>query len=158
VRSNPKQPSCTKVRHALCKKMWNPRWRPGNGCGGRLTVKILIKTAQVNFVPNPSETWQRQHKFTWIIVISLPSRPFPGSHLVFLWPVHFFLQLGCFGLDHIFWAWSHSIISNLCIFGLFFLQQGCFCMAPFFWQKGKYTVNFDTARNTCVANTYRQLL
>ena len=33
------------------KKMWNPRWRPRNGCDGRLMVKILITTIQVNLVP-----------------------------------------------------------------------------------------------------------
>jgi len=27
-------------------------------------VKILIVTIQVNLVPNPSEMWRRQHKFT----------------------------------------------------------------------------------------------
>ena len=51
--SNPKQPSCKKsVRPSerlWWKKMWNPRWRPRNGCDGRLMVKILITTIQVNF-------------------------------------------------------------------------------------------------------------
>jgi len=31
---------------------------------GRLMAKILITTIQVNLVPNPSETWRRQYKFT----------------------------------------------------------------------------------------------
>jgi len=61
VESNPKQPSCKK------------------GCGSleccceqsddRLRVKFLITTIQVNLVPNPSETWRRQHKR--IVIIKL---------------------------------------------------------------------------------------
>ena len=51
--SNPKQPSCKKSvwpsERLWWKKMWNPRWRPRNGCDGRLMVKILITTIQVNF-------------------------------------------------------------------------------------------------------------
>ena len=31
--------------------MGNPRWRPRNGCDGRLMVKILVTTIQVNLVP-----------------------------------------------------------------------------------------------------------
>ena len=36
----------------------------------------------MNLVPNRSETWRRQHRFTWIVVIerfafSLPSQPTP---------------------------------------------------------------------------------
>jgi len=31
---------------------------------GRLIAKVLIMTIQVNLVPNPSEMWRRQHKFT----------------------------------------------------------------------------------------------
>ena len=74
---------------------------------GRLMVKILITTIQVNFVPRPSGT-----KFTSIVVIkiftiNLPSQPFLGRHLGFHIFFHhnlsqgrtLFLQLGCFGLD-----------------------------------------------------------
>jgi len=32
--------------------------------GGGLMAKILITTIQVNLVPNPSETWRKEHKFT----------------------------------------------------------------------------------------------
>ena len=109
--SNPKQLSCKKrvwpSERLWWKKMWNPRWRPRNGCDGRLMVKILITTIQVNFVPRPSGT-----KFTWIVVIkiftiNLPSQPFLGRHLEFHIFFHhslsegrtLFLQLGCFGLD-----------------------------------------------------------
>ena len=60
-----------------------------HGCGGRLIAKNLITTIQVNLVPNPSETWGRQHKFTQIViikffVINLPSQPFLGHYLGFL--------------------------------------------------------------------------
>jgi len=72
---------------AIVKKDVNPRWRPRNGCGGRLMAKILIMTIQVNLVPNHSETWRRQHKFAWIVIkifaINLPSQPFLGRHLGF---------------------------------------------------------------------------
>jgi len=59
-----------------------------NDCDGRLMVKILVMKIQVNLVPNPSETWRRQHEFTLIVVIknfaiSLPSQPFLGRHLRF---------------------------------------------------------------------------
>ena len=55
--SNPKQPSC-KIKSAALKKAMvkkdvklNPRWWPRNGCDGRLMVKNLITTIQVNLVP-----------------------------------------------------------------------------------------------------------
>ena len=41
---------CVALRKAMVKKDVNPRWRPRNGCDGRLMVKILIITIQVNFV------------------------------------------------------------------------------------------------------------
>ena len=69
--SNTKQPiaSCKKrvwpSKSLWWKKMWNPRWRPRNGCDGRLMVKILITTVQVDFVPID----QAAPKFTWIVVI-----------------------------------------------------------------------------------------
>ena len=53
--SNPKLPNCKKgvwpPKGQDEKKMSNPRWRPRNGCDGRLMVKILIMTIQVNLVP-----------------------------------------------------------------------------------------------------------
>ena len=88
------------------KKMWNPRWRPRNGCDGRLMVKILITTIQVNFVPRPSGT-----KFTWIVVIkiftiNLPSQPFFGRHLGF----HIFFHHSLFkGRTPFFTAWLFLI-------------------------------------------------
>jgi len=76
---------------------------------GRLMAQFLIMTIQVNLVPNPSENWRRQHKFTWIVVI----KNFTISHshflaatldftsfftMAFLGP-HTFLLLGCFRID-----------------------------------------------------------
>ena len=95
VKSNQKQLSCKKrcgPKKAMMKKdvKW---WRPRNGCDGRLMVKILITTIQVNFVPRPSGT-----KFTRIVVIksftiNLPSQPFLGHHLGF----RIFFHHGLFG-------------------------------------------------------------
>jgi len=70
-------------------------------------AKILITTIQVNLVPNPSETWRRQHKFTCIVVIkifaiSLPSQPFLDRHLGF----HIFFHNGLFGAAHFFYSWA----------------------------------------------------
>ena len=52
VISNPKQLNCKKKsvasKKAMVKKDVNPRWRPRNGCDGRLMVKFL--TIQVNLV------------------------------------------------------------------------------------------------------------
>ena len=89
------------------KKMWNPRWRPRNGCDGRSIVKILIMTIQVNLVPLDLGT-----KFTWIVVIKILPLTYHHSHflaatldftsfftIAFLRATHFFLQLGCFWLD-----------------------------------------------------------
>jgi len=100
-------------KKAILKK--DVKWWPRNGCDGRLMVKFLIATIQVNLPLNPSETWRRQHKFTWIVII----KKFTISHhhsyflattlgftsfftIAFL-GLHLFLQLGCFGLDIIFW-------------------------------------------------------
>ena len=100
------------------------KWWPRNGCNGRLKAKILITTIQVNLVLNRSETWRRQHKFTWIVVIkifafSLPSQPFLGHHFgdhIFFYNTileghTLFLQLGCFGLDTLL----TSVCTYLCL-------------------------------------------
>ena len=105
--SNPKQPSCKKSvrpsKRLWWKKMWNPRWRPRNGCDGRLMVKILITIIQVNF----GAAWSIGTKFTWIVVIkiftiNLPSQPFLGRHLGF----HIFFHHSLFeGRTLFFTAW-----------------------------------------------------
>ena len=97
VKSNPKQSSCKKIsvrptKMLLWKKMWNPKWRPRNGCDNRLKAKILIMTIQVNLMLNRSETRRRGHKFNWIVDIknfafSPPSQPFLGRHFGF--PIFF---------------------------------------------------------------------
>ena len=61
-------------------------------------VKILTMTIQVNLVMNPGDTWRRQQKFTWIVVIkfftiNLPSLPFLGHHSGF----HLFFYHGLLG-------------------------------------------------------------
>jgi len=105
------KPSCMwPWRRPLWKKMWNPRWQPRNGCDGRLMIKILTMTIQVNlycFLHIGFGT-----KFTWIVVkffsINLLSQPLLGCHLgfhifftmAFFRTVHFFTTgPGCFGLD-----------------------------------------------------------
>jgi len=97
-----KQPSCKKSvrppRRPLWKKMWNPRWWPRNGCDGSLIAKILIMTIQVNLVLDLSETWRRQHKFAWIVIIkifaiNLPSQSFLSRHL----GSHIFFHNGLLG-------------------------------------------------------------
>ena len=84
-----------------------PRWRPRNGCDGRLMVKILITTIQVNFcaasqnLPKLSLlkflplTYHHSH----FLAATL------GFHIFFHHSLSegrtLFLQLGCFGLDFI---------------------------------------------------------
>ena len=93
-----------------------PRWRPRNGCDGRLMVKKLITTIQVNF----GAAWSIGTKFTCIVIIkiftiNLPSQPFLGRHLGFHIFFHhslfegrtLFLQLGCFGLDSLLFVFVY---------------------------------------------------
>ena len=64
-------------------KSLSPWWRPRNGCDGRLTVKILTMTIQVNLVPKLSSTKFTLIVFIKIFTINLPSQPFLGHHLGF---------------------------------------------------------------------------
>jgi len=98
------------VQMLFWKKMWNPKWRPRNGWDSGLKAKNLITTIQVNLVPNHSETWRGQHKFTWIVVIkffafSPLSQPVLGYqfgfHIFFhnsvhSWGPHTFFTAGLF--------------------------------------------------------------
>jgi len=118
VNSNPKQPNCNKgcsLQESHCEKDVKSKVVAKKWLVSRLMAKILIRAIQVNLVPNTSETWRRQHKFTWIVVIkvfaiSLPSQPFLGRHLGFHIFIHndllgshtLFSQLSCFGLDEIY--------------------------------------------------------
>jgi len=52
----PQEDHCEKnVKSKVAAKKW---------LDSRLMAKILTTTIQVNLVPNPSETWRRQHKLT----------------------------------------------------------------------------------------------
>jgi len=111
VKSNPKQPSGKKSvrppRMLLWKKMWNPKWQPRNDCDCRLKAKVLITTIQDNLVLNRSETWRRQHKFAWIVVIkifafSLQSQPFLGRHFGF----HISFHNSILGGRTLFYSWA----------------------------------------------------
>jgi len=61
-------------------------------------AKFLMTTIQVNLVPNPSETWRRQHKLSLLKI--LPSQPFLGRHLGF----HILLHNGVFFVAAHFFA------------------------------------------------------
>jgi len=94
-------------RMLLWKKTWNSKWRPRNGCDSGLKAKNLITTIQVNLAPKRSETWRKQHKFTWIVVIkffafSPLSQPFLGCHFGF----HIFFQTAFLGAAHFFYSWA----------------------------------------------------
>ena len=58
-------------------KMRNSRWRPRNGCDGRLIAKFLITTIQVNLCCLLRISLRFGIKF----VINLPSQPFLSCHL-----------------------------------------------------------------------------
>jgi len=112
IQNTPAVKSGCGPKKAIVKKMWNPRWRPRNGCDGRLMAKYLIKTIQVNLCCLLHVSLKFGTKFTWIVVIKnfaislLPSQPFLGHHLGFhilftiaFLELHPFLHQGCFGLD-----------------------------------------------------------
>jgi len=104
----------------IVKKMWNPRWWPRNGCDGKLMVKFLTTTIQVNLASIPSETWRKQYHITWIVVIknfaiSLPSQPFLGRHLGF----YIFFHNGLFEAAHFFTAglfWIRYVYKCVCVY------------------------------------------
>jgi len=65
VKSNQKKLNCKKSeqpKEGHCEKS-EIQDAPRNGWNGRLMAKNLIMKILVNLVPNPSETWRRQHKF-----------------------------------------------------------------------------------------------
>jgi len=109
--NSPAVKKCAAPKKAIVKKDVKFKVSAKKWLDGRLIAKILITTIQVNFEPNPSEMWRRQHKFTWIVVIKilpLANRqaiswvPPWISHLFPQWPSwgpHTILQLGYFGLD-----------------------------------------------------------
>ena len=81
---------------------------PRNGCDGRLTVKILIATIQVNFVPiDKAATNSPELLLLKILPLTYHHSHFLAATLDFTSFFHhslfegrtLFLQLGCFGLD-----------------------------------------------------------
>jgi len=111
-------------RSALWKKMWNPRWQPRNGCDGRLMVKILITTIQVNLVPNPCETLRRQHIFIWIVIIKIfaislhflaAALDFTSFFTMAFFRATLFLQQDCFGLNLTILHTKYVVCPNFCM-------------------------------------------
>ena len=91
--------------------MWNPRWRPRNGCGGRLIAKFLIATIQANLCCHLQVSLGFSPKFTWIVVIkiftiNLPSQPFLGRLLGF----HIFFRNGHLGGRTLFFTAIYTIV------------------------------------------------
>ena len=90
-------------KKAMVKKDVKSKVAAKNGCDGRLMVKILIATIQVNLMPRPSGTNSPELsllKFLPLTYHHSHSWPPPWiSHLFSPWPFwgpHLFLQLGCF--------------------------------------------------------------
>ena len=91
-------------------KMQNPRWRPRNGCDGRLIAKILITT--IHWCRIPVKPGKGNTYFPKLLLLKFLLLTYHHSHflaatldfasffiMAFLGAAHFFLQLGCFGLD-----------------------------------------------------------
>ena len=120
VKSNPKNsPAVKKVCGLCCEKRCEI---PRNGCDGRLKGKILITTIQVNLVPNHSEMWRRQHKFTWIVVIKFLFLAYHHNHFLATTldftsffttgAAHFFIAGLFFGLDNYWHEIQHCKKEN----------------------------------------------
>jgi len=81
------------------KKDVNPKWRPRNGCDGRLKAKILIMTIWCRIIVKRGEdnTELSLLKFhSHFLAATLDFTSFFTTVAA-----HFFLQLGYFGLDQI---------------------------------------------------------
>jgi len=101
----------------LWRKMWNPKWRPRNGCDGRLKAKNLITTIQV-ILCCLHVSLGFGTKFTWIVVIknlafSLPSQQFLAATLGFTSFfttafLHFFIA-GLFWIRFHFFLQLHAV-------------------------------------------------
>ena len=103
VKSNPKQPSCTK---SVWKKMWNPKWQPRNGCDGRLNIKIFIRQFRWIWCQIRVKCWEgntNSPELSLLIFLRLAYRHshFLAATLDFL-GCRTILQLGCFRLDSFF--------------------------------------------------------
>jgi len=65
VKSQPScKNKCTVPKKVIGKKDVKSKVAAKKWLDDRLMEKILIMTIQMNLVPNPSETWRRQQKFT----------------------------------------------------------------------------------------------
>ena len=99
---------------SLWKKMWNPRWRPRNGCDGKLIAKIIITRIQVNLVQ-------------FVLAATLDFTSF--FTLAFLGALYFFNSWTAFGLDFtsfcncILQCW-HISINGCCYLSFCFLYSG----------------------------------
>ena len=67
---------------ASIKKLWNPRWRPRNGCDGRLMAQILIAIIQVNLCCLLPASLGLGTKLTWIIAIKICAITYHHSHFL----------------------------------------------------------------------------
>jgi len=106
-------------------------------------AKSSITTIQVNLVPNASETWRRQHKFTLIVVIRFLPLAYYHSHFLVATLAFFtmaflghmlFSQVGCFGLDFLILHLLKQLaiaylISRLSFFTSAFLQHASITIA-----------------------------
>jgi len=106
VKSNPKQPSCAAPKKAILKKDAKSKVVAKKWLDGKLMEKFLIMTIHMNLCCLLHISLGFGTKFTWIVIskifaISLPSNHFLAATLAFftMGATHFFLQLGCFGLD-----------------------------------------------------------
>ena len=104
---------CSLMQNVIWEKIWNPMWKPRNGCDGSLMAKKLITIIKVNFVLIHSESGMRQHRFTWIVAISFLPFNYHHSHFLtatldfitfshgtFCMRPHLFLQPGYFEYNH----------------------------------------------------------
>jgi len=80
IQSNSAVKKCTALKKAIVEKDVNPKWRPINGCDGRLIVNILIIR-----LPFPGFGTKNSSKLLhqFFFGISLPSQPLLGCLLIF---------------------------------------------------------------------------
>jgi len=106
-------------RRPLWKKMWNPRWRPRNGCDGRLMAKFLITTrCQILVKRGEGNTNSSELSLLKIFPLAYHHSHFLAATLDFtsfsqwlsLGRSHF-LKLSCFGLD-IITHHDHAFVSK----------------------------------------------
>jgi len=97
--------------------MWNPRWRPRNGCGGRLIAKILLTIIQANLLVKRGVGNLPELSLLKFLLLTYHHNHFLAATLdftffftmAFLGAAHFLYCWAVFGLDiHLFPAlWCH---------------------------------------------------